>query len=251
MARLPAPPHCRLLPDSLAAGPWQMAADEVMLAGAIRGTASLRFYRWSEPTLSLGYFQPVAARRSDPLLADLPFVRRATGGGALVHDLELTYALALPPGEPWQRRSEPWLARMHGIIAAAFARLGIEAKSVTPSEQRKLGEVLCFLDQTPGDLLLHGDKIVGSAQRRTRGALLQHGGIILARSRHTPQLPGPFEPAELTPHVYARVRQAVVVELVARCGWFLEPDEWTVEEVARCEELARVKYGTNSWNAKR
>src|SRR4051812_16012691 len=98
-------PVCRLLPFVTADGPWQMAADEVMLEAAVAGTASFRTYGWTAVTLSLGYFQPAAVRLADPLLASLPFVRRASGGATLVHDREVTYALALPAGPPWQSRA--------------------------------------------------------------------------------------------------------------------------------------------------
>jgi lipoate-protein ligase A len=115
-----------------------MAADEALLESAVGGLAALRFYGWTEPTLSLGYFQPEAARLADPLLAALPWVRRASGGAALVHHVEVTYALALPAGMPWQasaaaqRRSVPgtsWLCRMHGMVWAALAGLGVEVQS--------------------------------------------------------------------------------------------------------------------------
>src|SRR5947209_7466749 len=68
----------RLLPFAAADGPRNMAADEVLLEAAVGGGASLRFYGWSEPTLSLGYFQPQSVRLSDPRLAGLPWVRRPT-----------------------------------------------------------------------------------------------------------------------------------------------------------------------------
>jgi len=68
-------PVCRLLPHVAADGPHNMAADEVLLESAAAGVASLRFYDWSEPTVSLGYFQPRGAR-----LAGLPYVRRPSGG---------------------------------------------------------------------------------------------------------------------------------------------------------------------------
>src|SRR6516225_5136529 len=92
---------CRLLPFITASGAWQMAADEVMLeAAATSGVASFRVYAWTTATLTLGYFQPGASRLTDPLLAQLPYVRRSTGGAALVHDREVTYSLALPAGTP-------------------------------------------------------------------------------------------------------------------------------------------------------
>lgn len=245
------PPRCRLLPDSIASGPWQMAADEVMLEGAIAGTAALRFYRWSEATLSLGYFQAEALRQTDPRLAKLPFVRRATGGATLVHHHELTYALALPEGAPWQQRGKSWLDRMHGIVAAALGRLGVAVKPVGPDETYKLSDVLCFLHQTPGDLLLQGRKIVGSAQRKSKGALLQHGAILLGQSVYTPDLPGLHELTDFSTIDYRRIEQEIVAVLRDETGWHLEPSEWTSGEIARREELVTGKYTRPSWTAKR
>src|SRR5437763_17219653 len=119
-------PTCRLLPFEAADGPHQMAADEVLLAAAVWDVASLRFYAWEPPTLSLGYFQRAGDRLADARLAALPFVRRASGGGALVHHHEVTYALALPPGPPW-RSGEPWSCRMHHLIQSALADVGAAA----------------------------------------------------------------------------------------------------------------------------
>src|SRR5215831_4960626 len=179
---------CRLLPYDLANGPANMAADEVLLASAANGQASLRFYGWSEATLSLGYFQPAARRLEDPLLASLPFVRRPTGGDALVHHHELTYCLAVPAGPRWQS-GEPWL-RMHAVIAAALADFGIAARPYDSAGDTPFTGFLCFRHFTAGDLMLNGAKVVGSAQRRQRGAVMQHGGILLAASSFTPALPG-------------------------------------------------------------
>ena len=93
----------RLLPLEFADGPHNMAADEVLIeTAAAQHRPSLRFYSWTTATVSLGYFQPAAARLSDQRLASLPWVRRPTGGATLVHHFELTYAIALPPGGPWQ-----------------------------------------------------------------------------------------------------------------------------------------------------
>jgi lipoate-protein ligase A len=243
--------QCRWLPDIVADGPWQMASDEVMLESAAAGTASVRFYRWSEATLSLGYFQPEEARRSDPRLARLPFVRRATGGAALVHDNELTYALALPSGAEWHKAGVNWIDRMHGVIAAALGRLGVGARGVGRGEQRKLGEVLCFLDQTPGDLLVSGQKVVGSAQRKHRAALLQHGGILLARSESAPALPGLHELAAFPSRDFGAIEREVLEVLRTREGWQITPGDWTEAELLRRDELIRTKYTRTSWNLKR
>src|SRR5262245_28846184 len=169
---------CRLLPFAVAAGPQNMAADEMLLHSAVAGQASLRFYRWTEATLSLGYFQPAARRLDDPLLRELPFVRRPPGCDAPVHHNHLTYCLAMPS----QRARPPAspCVRMHEIIAAALAEFGIDTRLHVPSRAAVWSGFLCFEHFTAGDLIVNGAKVVGSAQRKQRGAVLQHGGILLA-----------------------------------------------------------------------
>jgi lipoate-protein ligase A len=229
-----------------------MAADEVLLEAAVAGIASLRFYEWSEATVSLGYFQPEAVRRGDPLLAGLPFVRRPSGGGTLIHHHELTYALALPAGAPWQMhpmRGMEWLERMHRIIAAALAALGVSTRPAGPENAPFLG-FLCFQHFTPGDLLLGPAKVVGSAQRRHRGALMQHGSILLATSPYTPGLPGI---RELTGHdlAVADLCRALAREVGWQTGWPVSAGDWTAAQRQRVRELVAAKYASSQWNHKR
>jgi lipoate-protein ligase A len=240
---------CRLLPYAVADGPTNMTADETLLHSALSGTASLRFYGWTEPTVSLGYFQAERLRRDDPLLAGLPFVRRPTGGDTLVHHHELTYALALPPGSAWQG-GEPWLPRLHAVIADALAGQGVAVRLCEAAEQQHHDGPLCFRHFTTGDLLLGDAKVVGSAQRRQRGALLQHGAILLAQSPHTPLLPGIRELTERNLTV-AETCAAVQAALVRRTGWVLETGDWTADERRQQEGLVAGKYTQDSWNGKR
>jgi lipoate-protein ligase A len=243
-------PHCRLLPFHVAEGAWNMAADEVLLETAEAGSASLRLYGWSQPTLSLGYFQASATCRAYSRLGELAWVRRPSGGAALVHHLEVTYALALPAGAPWQKRGESWLRRMHTILQDAFASLGVTARICGDNEEKKLGEILCFLHHTPGDLLIGEAKVAGSAQRKQRGALMQHGSILLTASPFTPVLPGLRELTGLP--ISPDTLCAAVSEHFARhTGWDLLPSEW--EPIGRrlIEELAAGKYTQRAWNCKR
>jgi lipoate-protein ligase A len=241
--------ECRLLPAADADGPHNMAADEALLDSATAGVASLRFYGWTVPTLTLGYFQSAAVRRT-ACLAGLPWVRRPSGGAALVHHREITYALALPAGPPWQHRCESWIRQIHLVIQSALASFGIESRLCTASEGRKLAEVLCFLHHTTDDLLIGTAKIAGSAQRKHRGAIVQHGGILLAGSAVTPELPGI---AELTGDTLSpnQVSASVIEALGRRHGWALVAADWTVPERRRIEELATEKYLSPSWNEKR
>jgi lipoate-protein ligase A len=232
----------RLLAYSVADGPHNMATDEVLLDGA-DDTASLRFYGWSEPTVSLGYFQPRGARP-----AGLPYVRRPSGGLMLVHHHELTYCLALPAGASWQG-GESWLRRMHRAIAAALADLGVPVRPHDPPDRHR-DTPLCFRHLTASDLLIEGYKVVGSAQRKQRGALMQHGGILLARSEHTPELPGIRELAGRDlgiEETIAAIRGAFVEET----RWQLVAAGWEDGERRRIEGLAREKYARPEWNDRR
>jgi lipoate-protein ligase A len=240
---------CRLLPYIVADGAINMAADETLLHSALSGIASLRFYGWSEPTLSLGYFQPERRRHEDPLPAELPFVRRPTGGDTLVHHHEVTYALALPAGAPWHS-GEPWLLRLHAVIAAALAGLGIRARLCAAEEQRRDEGPLCFRHFTTGDLLIDSAKVAGSAQRRQRSALLQHGAILLASSPHTLVLPGIRELTGRSLSV-AETCEAVKAAFGQQTGWDLEEGDWTEDERGRLAELVAGKYTQDSWNRKR
>lgn len=240
---------CRLLPYAVADGPHNMAAEETLLTSAVGGLASLRFYGWFPPTLSLGYFQPERLRHSNPQLAALPYVRRPSGGDTLVHHHEVTYALALPAGPSWQS-GESWAWRMHRILAAALNTLGVPARLHEPAADQAVEGPLCFHHFTAGDLLLGSAKIGGSAQRRQRGALLQHGAILLAQSPHTPSLPGIREliDRELT---VEETCQAIRDEFVQWSGWELAAADWTTPEQRLIDELATTKYTREAWNRKR
>jgi lipoate-protein ligase A len=239
---------CRLLPWEIADGPTNMAADEVMVrTAAERGIASLRFYAWSPATLSLGYFQPATARLSDPRLAALPFVRRPSGGGAIVHHHEVTYALAVPPDKKWHAGG-PWMLRMHQLIARALDIFQFGLHYADESVQN--GPVLCFQHFTAGDLLFAGHKVVGSAQRKYCRALLQHGSILLSASEHTPALSGIrdlWSGLLQSDHV----RRGIASTFRTETRWALVSADWTDEERVGIPALVREKYGTATWNERR
>jgi lipoate-protein ligase A len=242
----------RLLPFSAADGATNMAADEVLLESAAdRGVATLRFYTWADPTLSLGYFQPAAVRDETPNLLPLPWVRRATGGAAIVHHHELTYALAVPFGKDWQPRGESWICRFHHVVEAVLSDFGVTARGVVCGEEQKFGGVLCFLHQTPADLTINGSKVAGSAQRKLRGALLQHGSLLLRRSEYAPPLPGIFDAAGkdlFTPEAFAK---HITEHFAIDSGFAIESGVWTAGEKVRIPEVRAEKYANAEWNGKR
>jgi lipoate-protein ligase A len=225
-------PVIRWLPFSSSDGPHHMAADEVLLESAVRGVASIRVYVWNPPTVSLGYFQRSEERLRDPHLARYPWVRRATGGGAIIHDGDLTYAIALPSS--WLGGLAPacWHDRIHHVLAGILRKRHIPAEVAEgPRPQPEQLRYLCFAVPQPGDVLLDGVKIIGGAQRIRHGALMQHGSMQHARLR---------EWADILPR-----------DIAEALGWQAEPASWTADELARIDQLAREKYSSDSWNRRR
>ena len=139
---------------------------------------------------------------------------------------------------------------MHGIIAAALRRLHVETATVECASDLPHRDSLCFRSLTPGDLVIGDAKVVGSAQRRLRGALLQHGAVLLAASPAVPGLRGVREMAGRTPAAEL-LAEAVQGEWVQQTHWPLAPAPWTADELRRVDELVRNKYGLAAWNCKR
>jgi len=188
---------CRLIVDAPASGSWNMAVDETLLETAVRQRRStLRFYRWREATVSLGYFQDEQTIGALPELAELPVVRRLSGGGAILHQHELTYSCAIPATSPLTRSPHEFYDLVHDRVISILGRLGITARLRGGSIYCEDESFFCFGRQDAKDILVQGCKILGSAQRRRRGALLQHGSLLLRRSRYAPRFPGLLDLAE-------------------------------------------------------
>jgi len=176
----------RLIQDGPHDGAFNMAADLYLadLAGR-SGEAILRLYSWDVPTLSLGFHQ----RISEDVLskwsrAAIPVVRRPTGGRAVLHDQELTYALALPANHALLRVGREKLMQDIGCaFVTAALTLGLKAEVVRCGSDRSLslqkGSLLCFQSISRWEVRLGGRKWIGSAQRLFSNAFLQHGSIHL------------------------------------------------------------------------
>jgi lipoate-protein ligase A len=184
--------------DPPMSGPRNMEIDEALLEKARPDwPVVLRIYQWEQPTLSIGHFQQIDERLSSPGLAKLPWVRRRTGGGAIVHDQELTYCIVFPnrDGQPSKGHSEALYRAIHLQFVEALGKLGLAAKlseacTCKLQKEQKSEPFLCFSRRSPVDLLVGNDKIMGSAQRRSTAGLLQHGSFLLHRSGFAPQLSG-------------------------------------------------------------
>src|SRR6266540_3038452 len=161
-------------------GADNMALDEALLLEAGRtGARFLRLYRWDPPCLSLGRNEPALER------GGIATVRRPTGGRAVWHEHEVTYAVAAPIAA-FGRLRDAYRA-IHERLATALRSLGADVTLAADRRTRPLGDRpnACFAETIGGEVLVGGRKVVGSAQVRRGAAFLQHGSILLDGSDET------------------------------------------------------------------
>jgi lipoate-protein ligase A len=257
----------RILPHEAASGAANMALDEALLeeVASDPSHAYIRTYEWSTPTLSLGYFQRIADAESDPRFREVPIVRRATGGGALWHDLEITYSVVIPAQHPLSRRAQELYRAIHWTIGRVIEERGIEVarrgdKSIVLDQSISRAKTfttaarpfLCFADRDPEDLVSHEIKIVGSAQRRRVGAVLQHGSVLLSRSTVTPELPGISDLLERPEAESPSSWSIPIVESIARTLDLLNEAVEIPERIRqRAQELEKSIYSNDGWTRRR
>jgi len=265
---MPAFAACQLLMDPPAGGAWNMAVDEVLLTTAAQtGLPTLRFYQWQRPTLSLGYFQKAADRNTHASSLDADVVRRLSGGGAILHDQELTYSLILPASHWLSRESQTLYDAVHQTIVRALnhfltaanspwrTELWQQPRAVDAADQ----PLLCFQRRSVGDVVMRNSeadpsalavKIVGSAQRRRHGAVLQHGSLLLGRSKAAPELDGIEEitdtkisPADLLTILPERLAKNLSIDLAE--------SSLPADIALQAADLQQKKYQAASWTERR
>jgi len=175
--------YLRILSDRHARGAWNMAVDEMLLDGGSSSAGfTLRFYTWRLPTVSLGYMQPwrqgIDAALARRLGVDL--VRRPTGGRAVLHNDELTYSLVGPSDlGPLAGGVMETYRRLADGLCRGLRQMGANVEVVRPmaSSERQGRTGACFSSRSRYELTHDGRKLVGSAQRRSGGRVLQHGAM--------------------------------------------------------------------------
>ncbi len=265
----------RLIVHPPARGAWNMAVDEAIarLAGAGKVPPTLRFYAWTPPCISLGRHQPLREVDLDRCrAAGVDVVRRPTGGRAILHVDEVTYSVAGPEDEPRLRGAvlDCYLRLSEGLTCG-LKRLGLSVyKADAHARAGPDVSAACFEVPSAYEILTTaGQKIVGSAQVRRRGWVLQHGAIPLKGD--ITRLVDYLAVDEATRHALRQTLARRAVSLEAALGrpitfaeavdtlvsGFAEalniefiPGELTPEEEALAQELERTVYGTPEWTGR-
>ena len=245
-----------------AGGTYNMALDEALMRRAARtGDAVFRVYSWSAPVISLGrnqrargcYDEGEARRRG------IRFVRRPTGGRALLHHHEVTYSATLPAGTPAEARAA--YEFLTCVLLAALGRLGIPATRPSRAVAIPPGLRPCFDIPAAHEIAVAGRKLVGSAQWRHAGALLQHGSILIrddqgvvgallrGSSEPTPGAATLADSLGREPTV-ADVARPLLQSLEEATGGPVQP--WAFEDAVESDTLALQRvYEDEAWTWRR
>jgi lipoate-protein ligase A len=264
----------RLLVDGEAEGPTNMAVDEAILTAVVQGDSppTLRFYGWAPPCLTLGRSQPLAdADLARCRAAGVGVVRRPSGGGAILHTDELTYAVALCQTDP---RAEGGVlgsyCRLSEGLLAGLQRLGVDGLQAVKKKQPPVEPTpVCFEVPSDYEITAGGRKLVGSAQWRSRGGVLQHGTLPLhgdltrvieylvftdeqrevrRRSLHSRAVTLEEVMGQALP--FSQVARALADGLSHVLNLGLEPGELTTGERLLAAELHRSRYADPDWTAR-
>lgn len=266
----------RLLITPPGRGTWNMAVDEAILESVGNGHSqpTLRLYAWSPACLSVGYAQSLQDIDQDRLAANgWEVVRRITGGRAILHVDELTYAVMVPYNEPrlagsllegYQRISE--------ALMQALSTLGlpVQAHPLGSPETKEEPKPVCFEVPSNYEITVDGKKIVGSAQARKRSGILQHGTLPLAGdlARIIQALSFPDSSARENAKKRLLARATSVEAVLGKAvSWETAASAFiqgfsqalqidfrdsilTEAELARVKELIAEKYANSEWTAR-
>lgn len=260
-------------------GAANMAIDQALAEACAAGDSlpTLRFYSWKPPAVSLGRHQPLAdIDQAEAESRGYEIVRRATGGRAILHTDELTYSVAAHVDEPHVAGGvmESYL-RLSNALVLGLQRLGVEGVDKAGGHVRAGRDVsaACFEVPSAYEIIVDAAKLMGSAQSRRAGYVLQHGSLPLvgdvARLVDVLALPAPertqlrselarractlattLSMAEDDPrlhfdHVAKIMAQAFADELQLT----LKPSQPTAAELRRAAVLIREQFANNEWTS--
>ncbi len=254
--------QARLIPLASGLGSWNMAVDQALLESVDQTQIPmLRLYSWSAPTLSLGYFQKLSDRDHHVASRTADCVRRSTGGGAILHHHELTYSIAMPIAASHSGARMDLYHGMHEVIRKALSNWSIQANRFC-DDMRHAGDersLLCFQRRSGEDLIVSGYKVLGSAQRRSRNAVLQHGSLLLRASEMAPELPGVIDLGATVPssndastmELAKEIAQCIVGGSTLKWSMNFVEDSLSVDELANARQIESSRFAAAAWLARR
>jgi lipoate-protein ligase A len=242
----------RLVRDEPRSGAWNMALDHALAARLGPDEGVVRLYAWSAPTVSFGKNEPAVRLDVGP---EPEYVRRPTGGRAVLHDREVTYAVVAPLDAFGGLREAYRL--VNEALAGAMRALGVDVELATgaPSRAPPLDAGACFRTPAPGEIVSGGRKLVGSAQARIEGALLQHGAILLENDQ------GALGPADARPVTLREllaspvdpgaVEAAVADSVRGTFGGDWADVGYDAREMETAERWVEERYARDEWTWRR
>ena len=271
-------PHARFLNTGESTAAWNMAVDELLFEGCRahlregrppeEAPLTFRVYAWSPPAISLGRGQAAGRDIFLERLADegIDICRRLTGGRAVLHDCELTYSVTGSQALLGDAIEETY-HRISLGLAEGLAALGAQVELAPPSGSAYASQGSCFATASVWELSIGGKKMVGSAQCREGGAVLQHGSVLLRSSEE--RLASLLKPRGgerlLTRNAHAvglrevlgeeisfrDVAEALKAGLEKVLGFRFLPAALTSAENARALEISRSRYENREWTLAR
>ncbi len=266
----------RLIVDSPRDGGMNMAIDTAILQAVAASSVppTLRLYRWEPPCLSLGYAQPLEDVDLERLHAHgWGLVRRPTGGRAILHTEELTYSVCVPAAHPLAAGTVvDSYRRISMALLAALGQLGASPHADRLTERiRGHSQAVCFETPSHYEITVQGRKLVGSAQARRGGGVLQHGTLPLTGdvARICDALVFADETAREQAKAHVRARALTLAEALGglEIGWrtaaltlaeafarafdlTLMPATLTADEQAAAQQIASETYNSPAWTAR-
>lgn len=270
----------RFLNTGYSDGYTNMAVDEAILAACLKDQAppTVRFYGWKPPTVSIGYFQKLEKEIDVEACKEMGFgiVRRPTGGKMVLHDEELTYSVIARQG---QHLFPGDILGTYLVISQALIeglkKLGVYAQMVPRTKRDKSGPALrsaaCFSAPSSYEVMVCGKKLIGSAQKRHRDGVVQHGSILInfdldrlmdvqkfRKSEHRKRMHDFL--AERMTYInewlsektdFDEVAEAMRTGFQERFGDAMGPGSLSRKEQELVERFRETKYSTEAWNYRR
>lgn len=225
---------------------WNMAVDEMLLDTAADSVPVLRFYAWDKPSVSIGYFQQIDAIRSQlPQDTGYTIVRRPTGGGAVIHDTDVTFSLVIPESLAAGAVVDSYRLINESIIRTLAGNDTLYLHPDAPAGGSQSAPRFCFKEPTRYDIIWQSVKIGGSAQRRRRGYILHQSSFFYNKCPDLIDLSAGEQKAR------ANVRSSITQSIEKLFDITFSHCVLTDQQIGYARNLVSTRYAAAAWNRAR